>query len=114
RMFVGELLEPARIVYESSLRRPHNWNLVRHSLKGPWSKIWVYGDGVPFQQAPEGELRPWRWVRNDSLSIGLRAPLPQVTAIDFKGTWVSDVDQAYRQDPLKLDRDERLHAKGFA
>lgn len=58
-------------------------------------------------------LRPRKWVENSPGSIGLSAPLPDQAGIDLKGSWVSDADSDYRQDPCKQDRDKWLSDRGF-
>jgi hypothetical protein len=88
-------------------------SLILHSFDGPWSKAWIYEDRDAFQNAPQGELLPRRWVESNPDCIGLCAPLPLVTAVELKGTWVSDIDHGYKQDcEYKGDRDQRLHETG--
>jgi len=47
-------------------------------------------------------------------SIGLRAPLPDRTCIEVKGTWLSDDFQIAKEDPDKADRHHVLAKCGFA
>jgi hypothetical protein len=112
-MLVKVLLEPIKQIYNLDLHPPP-WDSVKHSIEGPWSKIWVYGDSKPFADSRDGEFCPRRWADRADGSIWLRAPLPVLPAIDVKGTWISDVDGHYQQDPDKADRDDCLWERGFA
>jgi hypothetical protein len=77
------------------------WWVVERSLRGRWSKVWVHGDGKPFQGADRNEFRPKRWVENSPLSHWLAAPIPEAPAIDIKGSWIDVVTGELRQDPNK-------------
>jgi hypothetical protein len=111
-MLVKALLEPIERIYD--LHPYRSWDCVKRSIEGPWSKVWVYGDSGPFADSPDGEFRPRRWAERADQSIWLRAPLPAFSAIDVKGTWISDVDGHYEQDPDKADRADCLWERGFA
>ncbi len=113
RMLVIALLQAACEAYQSASLQ-QDWPTVRKSLDGPWSKVWICDDTKAFNSAPHGELRPVRWAERDPDHIALCAPLPELTAIDFKGTWLSSVDNELRQDPLKSSRDSDLHERGHA
>ncbi|UGY20365.1 hypothetical protein WDM22_34370 [Bradyrhizobium septentrionale] len=41
--------------------------LLERSFVGPFSKIWVLGDGAPFLAAPENEFMPRRWLNATQL-----------------------------------------------
>src|SRR5437762_8629514 len=74
-------------------RSPHRQReSLKRSFEGPDTKLWVLYDGEPFRCAAEGELSPRRWLRNNPASMGLRAPMPSLPAIEIKGTWISDLD----------------------
>jgi hypothetical protein len=88
--------------------------VVERSLRGRWSKVWVHGDGKPFQGADRNEFRPKRWVENSPLSHWLAAPIPEAPAIDIKGSWIDVVTGELRQDPNKEERDYELFQKGGA
>ncbi len=88
---------------------------LERSFAGPFSKIWVLGDGAPFLAAPENEFMPRRWVENNSVSIGLRAPLPDPPTIEVKGSWITNASNEYREDVVwKGDRHSRLARSGYA
>jgi hypothetical protein len=111
RLLIEALLETVKILVERE--NASAWGRVEHSLSGPWSKIWMGSDGVPFQDAAEGEFRPRRWTSRKT--IWLRAPLPLDPSIDLKGTWVGDDDGHYYQDTQwKRDRDETVSEIGGA
>jgi hypothetical protein len=112
-MLLHALMTPLRIACE---RAPANKiDVLQYSFAGPHSKIWVLGDSAPFCAAREGEFRPRRWIdRSPAPSLWLRAPRPDMPGIEVKGTWVSNSDQAYREDPLKTDRDSWLTESGVA
>lgn len=87
---------------------------LQRSFEGPYSKVWVLCDGGPFQAAPEGEFMPKRWVEKNPASIALHAPLPNLPAIEIKGSWMTGVDHEYREDDVwKGDRHQRLSETGF-
>jgi hypothetical protein len=111
-MLMKVLLEPIRRIYEFDPRR--TWDSVKRSIRGPWSKVWVHGDSEPFTDALDGEFCPRRWAERANQSIWLRAPLPMLPAIDIKGSWISDLDGHYEQDPDKADRDDCIWERGFA
>jgi len=105
------LLKPLRIACTNA---PGNWpGFLQHSFEGPHSKIWVFGDGGPFCDAPRDQFAPKRWATESPASLALRAPLPDSPAIEVKGTWVSQSDQQYRQDEMKADRHCTLSRTGF-
>lgn len=88
---------------------------LERSFVGPFSKIWVLGDRAPFLAAPENEFMPRRWVENNPVSIGLRAPLPSSPAIEVKGSWITNDGNEYREDVVwKGDRHSRLARSGYA
>jgi hypothetical protein len=111
RLLVNSFLSAAEIMHRSSGPKI-DWHLVRRSLLGPWSKVWVFDDETAFGEAPEHDFRPRRWSKR--ASIWLRAPLPLHPGLDLKGTWMSDHDNSYRQDPSKANRDQSVHEKAGA
>jgi len=113
RMLVRSLIEPIKAIFDIDPRR-QDWNSVKLSIEGPWSKVWVHGDSKPFADAPDGQFRPRRWANRAEGSIWLRAPLPASPAVEIKGTWISDIDGGYKQDPDKADRDDCMSERGFA
>src|SRR5215207_1278712 len=54
-----------------------DWRTIEHSLRGPWSKVWIYNDSSDFGEASHGELWlcllkiPNRWKR---IEISASAP----------------------------------------
>lgn len=89
--------------------------VLERSFVGPYSKIWVLGDGTPFRAAPDGEFMPTRWVANNPASLGLRAPLPDPPTIEIKGSWITNANHEYREDMVwKADRHSRLSKSGYA
>jgi len=58
-MLIGALLKPLRAACD---RAPASHaTLLQHSFGGPFSKVWVLGDGGPFCAAPTDEFKPRRW-----------------------------------------------------
>jgi hypothetical protein len=89
-------------------------SIIRTSLRGRWSKIWVAKDDEVFPAAEPGELRPTRWANAMPLCrMGLRAPFPERPAIELKGTWIRPSDGAPWLPCDKADRDQRLHERGY-
>jgi hypothetical protein len=87
---------------------------LHRSFDGPYSKLWVHCDGEPFRAAPAGEFKPKLWLKNNPVSLGLRAPLPTIPTIEIKGSWITDVEMEYREDvTYKGDRHCRLAKFGF-
>jgi hypothetical protein len=113
RLLLDRVIEAIRIAHK---RAPTTqaWWVVERSLQGRWSKVWVRGDGKPFQGADRNEFRPKRWVENFPLSHWLAAPIPEAPAIDIKGSWIDVVTGELRQDPNKEERDNELFQKGGA
>lgn len=103
---VNALVPAIRQIYDRR-PRPPGWSDLRHSLAGPWSKVWVFGDSDPFADAADGEFLPRRWVGR-APTIWIRAPQPDDPALDVKGTWVFSQDGTYKQDPDKKDRDHQI------
>ena len=113
RMLVMALLKAAERAYDPD-RVPQTWPIVQASLDGCWSKLWIFNDTDAFTSAPPGELRPRRRAERHPTGIALCAPLPSNPAIELKGTWLSNDGYHQTQDPLKFDRDVRLHERGHA
>jgi hypothetical protein len=113
RALLDALLEPIEMIIKLQNSR-EDWASIKFSLEGPWSKVWVHGDSAPFCDAPEDDFLPRRWARFANQSVWIRAPLPAASAIEIKGTWVSDLDGHYKLDPVKLDRDKDICERGFA
>lgn len=103
----------ALICEEPSL---HEYALLERSFVGPFSKIWVLGDGASFLAAPANEFMPKRWIDHNPVSLGLRAPLPIQPTVEVKGSWLADdPNHEYREDRVwKGDRHCRLSKSGYA
>ena len=87
---------------------------VLKSLAGKWSKIWVTDDTTVFGEAPENQLRPERWVKNNKPgNMGLRAPYPLSPSIDLIGTWIHPHTGETWLPQEKEHRSFDLHMKGF-
>lgn len=112
-LLVGALIPAIQRIYDHRTGRP-DWSELKHSLAGPWSKIWVFGDSGPFKDAADGDFLPRRWADRAARSVWIRAPLPADPALDVKGTWVSSLDHLYKQDPCKADRDHQIWLAGHA
>jgi hypothetical protein len=111
-MLIGALLRPLSIACERAAAEQAK--SLQHSFGGPYSKIWVLCDGGPFNAAPEGEFKPRRWFKNNPVSVGLRAPVPELPGIQIKGSWINHIDRRYRQDIIwKGDRHCTLAETGF-
>ncbi|MBR1145202.1 hypothetical protein [Bradyrhizobium sp. AUGA SZCCT0431] len=107
---IGCLMKPLVLACDRA-PLPMITSLLR-SFEGPHSKVWVLCDGGPFNAAPAGEFL--RWAENNPISMGLRAPLPPLPAIEIKGNWITDVGQDYREDVTwKGDRHQWLSETGF-
>ena len=109
---VTALCTAAKQIYERD-PKPPRWEIVERSIRGPYSKLWVYGDSAPFKEAPKGEFLPRRWAPR-AHTVWLTAPRPQRPAIDLKGTWLDDNDRSHKLDLTKADRDQVLHEGGGA
>jgi hypothetical protein len=109
---VSALCVPAKRIFGRDSKSP-GWDVVERSIRGPYSKIWVYGDSAPFKAASKGEFLPRRWSHREH-SVWLTAPRPEWPAIDLKGTWLDDKERNPRLDLSKKDRDQVLHETGGA
>lgn len=92
---------------------PVGLDLVLASIDGPHSKVWVYGEQSPFNNAPEFSLNPRRWVENDAC-LGRRAPLPTHLSLELKGVFIHASSGRLFVDELKVDRAYDLFAKGYS
>ncbi|MFH1871103.1 MAG: hypothetical protein ABIK82_17415 [Pseudomonadota bacterium] len=92
---------------------PVGLDLVLTSLDGPHSKVWVYGEQSPFNNAPEYSLNPRRWVKNNA-RLGRRAPLPAHLSLELKGAFIHASSGRLFVDELKVDRACDLFAKGYS
>lgn len=92
-----------------------DFEVVKRSLLGSWSKCWVVGDGEAFAAAPAALLAP-RWVENwkDYCSkFGLRIPAPNQPQLDLKGTFIHSANNGEWVDPLKICRSFDIYFKGW-
>jgi hypothetical protein len=110
---VRALLPAINVIFDQN-PKGHPWAIVERSIAGPWSKLWVSGDSVPFKEAPDGEFRPRRWHELGIPIVWLKAPLPREPAIEIKGTWMSNSNDGYVIDPMKADRDQQVNIRGGA
>lgn len=89
-------------------------SLAELSIDGPWTKVWVSGDGNPFCDAQPNTLKPPRWVQNSSEDgMARRIPLPNKCGLDFKGTFVHPTSRGSWVDASKRTRSCDLHRRGF-
>lgn len=92
---------------------PVNFTQVEGSVRGEFSKIWIFEDGDAFNGAQDYTLNPPRWVKNQA-TLARRAPLPAHLTVDLKGTFVNLETGEPWVHELKLDRANDLHTRGFA
>jgi hypothetical protein len=106
------LMKPLALIYQGV--PAEEFVVLERSFVGPYSKIWVLGDGASFRVEPENEFMPKRWVENNLVSLGLRAPLPDPPTVEVKGSWITNTNHEYREDAdWKGDRHSRLSKFGF-
>lgn len=84
------------------------------SLDGQFTKLGLANRD--FQDAPEFQLIPDRWVANcrGKESMGLRAPRPEASSLDIAGTWIDPLTNASWLSPDKADRAADIHLRGHA
>jgi hypothetical protein len=89
-----------------------NLELIRHSLAGPHSKIWIFEDKLAFDDAEVDTLNPPRWVLNGA-TRGRKAPLRVPCAVDVKGAFIHPERLDVQVDEMKADRACDLFRKGY-
>lgn len=92
-------------------------DLIRKSLEGKYSKVWVVGDGQAFLDSLAALKIP-RWVsywrdRDRDSKLGLRVPLPSAPQLDLKGTFIKPETGEQWVDPIKFDRSDDIYSKGW-
>jgi hypothetical protein len=91
-------------------------DVIKRSLSGRYSKIWVVGDGEAFLASPAA-LKPERWAaywHEKEKAFGLRLPCPAAPQLDLKGTFVELETGNEWVAEEKRDRDEEIFKKGWA
>jgi hypothetical protein len=104
-------LEPALMAAVAE-QGPASIHLVRASLHGVDAKVWILEAEVEDQLSePHASLAygPWEFESLDGQ--GLRTPVG--TTLEVKGAWLN-VSGVEIRDPMKADRNSRIHRTGFA
>lgn len=88
---------------------PERWEVLRASLLGQDSKIWLLGKSA-FHGWKERRLCPPRW--RDKAGVGTCIVLPCSPKMDIKGTFIAPGTGEVWIDNLKKDRHQCLHRTG--